>query len=305
LARLNREIMLDRRGLLERVECTVLMWEKYALQDTTEWDWQKQQSEGPFRVVWGEGRGTFIAPRKGVFLDLARLGKVLSEVSSTEAEKRVLAFVQQHGFLTSQARNEKVAVITSEASEAYQLLTLYDALANKDTSALKRRIEFRKAYKPYEEYELEESDHQELSGGLECWHHPIVDGRVCSLEFRCPPFDRRLACFAFIAQKVTQKTRDVNLGFGGIATVEEPGRPGYKLQETWFCHSLLGYAYLELYALLTDMRPLHTCRHCGLPYAPTKSGPKRPQTFCSRQCRQNHYYREKKTREDEKKRRGS
>jgi hypothetical protein len=73
--------------------------------------------------------------------------------------------------------------------------------------------------------------------------------------------------------------------------------------------NLLGAMYLQFYWLMTSGSGITRCQHCNSPFSlgaslsPQKRGRKTNanKRFCSKQCRQNHYYQTKVKPEREKK----
>jgi len=268
-----------------------------------------QQAEGngysSEYLIKGEGK---IRPKnfsheiyEGVFIDFAKLGKYISieegkDKTSTiflteKIMEKTLKFIKQYGFLGGsdlRYRYESAGFIMEEMINAYNLLTLYNAVLNKDLDQFKRRIRIGKAFPfPWGKEKLEET------------FSPVVDGKSYSLRVILKkPIDYLACAFFCLACEIQERVKDVYLGFGNIERLkkekwpEDIEHPGMFFNSVLICPSLLSYMYLRFYLVITNMRPLLTCKECSIPFFPKRI--KKDNKFCSNSCRIKYWKRNNK-----------
>lgn len=227
---------------------------------------------------------------ESVFIDFARIGKYINVkvkkdntkiISITEETiEKILEFIKKYGLLGEEySKYESAGLIVQEMIDAYNLLTLYNAILNKDLEQLKKRILIGDPY-PFiwEKRKLEET------------FSPIIDGKKYTFQIMFKkPINYTACAFYHLACEISNKLNGVKLGFGNIEKrkvnnwPEDIDYPGIYFNSVLSCPSLLSYMYLRLYFVITSIYPLITCKECGIPFFPKRI--KKDNKFCSNYCR--------------------
>lgn len=221
-----------------------------------------------------------------LFLKFARLRY---QERSPEA---ALGWVREHGLLGCEAvtllsrkaveyvrlpETETVGAFFEEADRAAAVLALYEAVMNGDVEEAQRAAS--------EEFPSVCEDHRE--------------------EFRSSGM--RAECggeLGFALSVATHEVEGMVRKFCRPSFSIVPGvaRPS-KAEAGWGFETLLGAMYLQAYWLMAAGEDIAFCRYCGRPIPRTSRQPgsrktRRDKRFCSDACRQSHYYRAKRRRED-------
>lgn len=226
----------------------------------------------------------------GVFISFAKIGKYLSEKEGKDRTKNIfktektmeeiLKFLKQYGPLKIDSVLYQSAEYTiGEMVNAYNLLTLYNAVLNKDIEQLKKRIQIGGKYP----FVLANEKMEEL-------FFPIIDGKKYPIQFMLKkPIDYLACAFYYISCEIRDRVEDVYPGFGNIEKLksenwpEDIEHPGMFFNSVLVCPSLLSYMYLRFYLVITNMRPVSTCKECGIPFFPKRV--KKDNKFCGSSCR--------------------
>lgn len=233
------------------------------------------------------GRGERTSQRESdyhgsLFLEFARLGK-------EPTVSRVLRFVRTYGLLTFPPR-ESLADIQKEARKAYQLLTLYEALLNKDLDQLRDRVEFI----PGDGWALDPEIVKlavESTGHYEAYS-VLVDGdKLNRRHFLPEALDTEIACFVYIAEETVKRLEEVECNFRGVRRQDpwqftEAKQAPFHITPAWECKTLLSFIYLQFYFVVANMRPIRRCVVCGTDISHKRLD---AQT-CSNTCRQKKNY---------------
>jgi len=196
-----------------------------------------------------------------------------------------------------------------EVATTNRLLTLYEAILNRDTEKLEQCFASHEGITPEDlrdKWRSELEENRERNAGLEVGTY--LAGKVLDhmLIYKSLPgdwsaflMDRALldiwkrvgtALSVFAYPSITSQ------GGSGPLRLQGPLRPD-RLTSTWRVRNLLGAIYLQFYWLITSLGDLSRCRYCGriISYAPPmpESGrrkPRRDKEFCDSRCRQNYHY---------------
>lgn len=235
----------------------------------------------------------------GVFIDFAKIGKHLSAMEGEDKTKtifknkkiveKILKFMKQYGPLRMDSKlYQSAEFIIGEMVNAYNLLTLYNAVLNKDFEQLKKRIKIGEKYP----FPLTNEKNEE-----KFW--PIVDGKHYAFRLVIiKPVDYLACAFFAISQEIQDRIMDIYPGFGNIERLEEDkwpegiDHPGMFFRSVLICPSLLSYMYLRFYLVITNMRLMLTCKECGIPFFPARI--KKDSKFCSNSCRIKYWKRNNK-----------
>jgi hypothetical protein len=169
-----------------------------------------------------------------------------------------------------------------EVTKTNRLLTLYEAILNRDFEALEQHfvVHERDTLEGLREEWRADPAYDSMPSG---WNAFLMNAAVVEIWRMV---GSALSIFAYPS---------IALQAG---TVRSKGVPGpYKLTSSWGARNLLGVIYLQFSWLITSLGELSRCRHCGriISHAPPipNSGTRKPRkdkAFCGRQCRQNYHY---------------
>lgn len=232
----------------------------------------------------------------GVFIDFAKIGKYLSIKEGEDKTKtifktkktveEILKFIKQYGPLRIDSTlYQSAEFIIGEMVNAYNLLTLYNAVLNKDFEQLKKRIQIGGKYP----FLLANEKTEEIF-----W--PIIDGKNYPLQLVLKkPIDYLVCAFFGISREIQDRIEDIYPGFGNIEKLKSEtwpegiDHPGMYFNSVLICPSLLSYMYLRFYLVITNMRPMRTCKECGIPFFLKRV--KKDNKFCRNTCRVKYWRR--------------
>jgi hypothetical protein len=215
-------------------------------------------------------------------------------------------------YLVSGGRGDTYDAYLLEVAKANKLLTLYEALLNRDYEKLVRCYAFHEGCSPQE--------------WRDKWRSEVEDGR---LYHRAPPVDESVDesvtiywHFRSVLNEdilyelppgdwntflMDMALRDIWRMVGAALSIFAypsitargdlgPLSPG-KLAGHWGVRNLLGAMYLQFNWLITSGAELSRCKHCRriISYAPAwpeREGrkPRKDKEFCDSRCRQNYHY---------------
>jgi hypothetical protein len=202
---------------------------------------------------------------------------------------------------TLKAHNASVA-------KANKLLTLYEALLNRDYDGLEKCFALHERCTPEDLRKKWSAEHEK--GILE----DIIrrkDSEVVFIQILDEMFVYKSAPDDWNTQLMKRAIVEIWLTVGYFLSVFAYPAITYqdrpittslalspnKLTSTWRVRNLLGAIYLQFFWLITSMSELSRCKHCGriISYAPpmpeSKSRkPRKDKEFCDSRCRQNYHY---------------
>jgi len=189
-----------------------------------------------------------------------------------------------------------------------KLLTLYEALLNRDHEGLEKCFVWHERCTPED---LREKWPAELEDRLDVEIHRLKDFMVVLaialddvIVYKSVPDDWNtllmhkamveiwttvgyaLSVFAYPAITYDKESDPMRLALSPD-----------KLTSTWRVRNLLGAIYLQFFWLITSTSDLSRCKYCGriISYAPPmpqsdKRKPRKDKEFCDSRCRQNYHY---------------
>ena len=194
-----------------------------------------------------------------------------------------------------------------EVAKTHKLLTLYEALLNRDFDGLERCFAFHQGCTPDD---LRKKWGGELERNIEAnaqrtksmlvvmeilddmvfydsqpsdWHAFLMDRALIDIWWSV---GSALSIFAY--PSITS-----HVGSGPMKGVLSPD----NLTSTWRVRNLLGVIYLQFFWLITSLSELSRCKYCGriisyAPPMPESNGrkPRKDKEFCDSRCRQNYHY---------------
>jgi hypothetical protein len=195
-----------------------------------------------------------------------------------------------------------------EVAKSNKLLTLYEALLNRDHKGLEKCFAWHERCTPED---LREKWPAELEKSMEVEIHRLKDSMVVFaitlddiMVYNSVPDDwdtllmhkaiveiwrtvgSALSVFAYPAITYDKESNPMSL-------VLSPD----KLKSTWKVRNLLGAIYLQFFWLITSTSDLSRCKHCRriISHAPPMlesegRKPRKDKEFCDSRCRQNYHY---------------
>jgi hypothetical protein len=195
-----------------------------------------------------------------------------------------------------------------EVAKANKLLTLYEALLNRDHEGLEKCFAFHARCTPEDlrkkwGAELEESVVEDIVHlkDFSIAFMPTLDD---TLIYNWVPGDWNTLLMKRAIDEIWMTVGSALSVFALPAiTYQEGSNPARmalspdKLTSTWRVRNLLGAIYLQFFWLITSMSDLSRCKYCGriISYAPPmpqseKRKPRKDKEFCDSRCRQNYHY---------------
>lgn len=190
-----------------------------------------------------------------------------------------------------------------EASKANKLLTLYEALLNRDTEGLEQCFALHEGCTPETLREVwgksaEEAREENLRRkDSEVVVQEILDDMLVyrTLPDRWETYLVNKALFDI--WEMVGSTLSI-FAYPSITAMDSSGPlTPHKLTSTMRARNLLGAIYLQFYWLVTSVDKLTRCKHCGriISYAQPVAGsgkrkPRKDKQFCDSRCRQNYHY---------------
>jgi hypothetical protein len=191
-----------------------------------------------------------------------------------------------------------------EFSRANKLLTLYEAVLNRNIEGLARCFAFHERCSPEalrENWGGELAKHKEKNSTASEGVYVVREILDDLLVYEALPdnWDAYLMDTALldIWQGIGETLS--TFSFPTITSTDGSGPlTPHKLTSTLKPRNLLGAMYLQFYWLVTSAAELSRCKQCGriISHAASPPGmseyrkPRKDKEFCSRQCRQNHHY---------------
>jgi hypothetical protein len=192
-----------------------------------------------------------------------------------------------------------------EVSKANKVLTLYEALLNRDSNKLEQCFAFHERTTPEDlrdkwRSELQENKKHNASSLKEGNNYIVREILDDMLVYKSLPGDWTAFLMDRALLDIWQIVGAALSIFAYPSVTAEGGSgplsPG-KLTSTWRARNLLGAMYLQFYWLITSMSDLSRCKYCGriISYAPSmpeseRRKPRKDKEFCDSRCRQNYHY---------------
>jgi hypothetical protein len=175
---------------------------------------------------------------------------------------------------------ETLEAIWYEVNTTNRILTLYEAVLNRDSDKLETLI-----FTPGEDPEWLERRRQHVSGYANETGSNRIDVLVSVALAEVWEHIGALMVFAY---PVINPTGDLR---------QQPLLTVDRLNASWGVRNLLGAMYLQFFWLVTSAGELARCKYCGriISYAPPmpqsdKRKPRKDKEFCDSRCRQNYHY---------------
>jgi hypothetical protein len=195
-----------------------------------------------------------------------------------------------------------------EVAKTNKLLTLYEALLNRDHEGLEKCFAFYERCTPEDlrkkwGAELEESVEESIVH-LKDFSITFVGTLDDTLIYNAVPGDWNVLLMKRAIVEIWITVGSALSVFAHPAiTYQEGSNPTSltlspdKLTSTWRVRNLLGAIYLQFFWLITSTSDLSRCKYCGriISYAPPmpqseKRKPRKDKEFCDSRCRQNYHY---------------